>query len=66
MSSYTAVIRCKECGKVLAEINAYHEPKADWWVPQDFVTEEFGLSSIYCQDCLNGRSNTREDKNDNS
>ena len=56
MSSYTAVIKCKKCGKVLAEINAYHEPKPEWFVPQDFVTEEFGLSSIYCQDCLNGRA----------
>lgn len=54
MSSYTAIIKCKKCGKVLAEINAYHEPRADWFVPQDIMTEEFGLSSMYCQDCLNG------------
>ena len=54
MSSYTAIIKCKKCGKVLAEINAYHEPKANWFVPQDIMTEEFGLSSMYCQNCLNG------------
>lgn len=56
MSSHTAIIKCKECGKVLAEINAYHEPKANWFVPQDITTQEFCLSSMYCQDCLNGRS----------
>lgn len=55
MSSYTALIKCKECGRVLAEIKAYHEPRPDWFVPQDIETNEFGLSSIYCQDCLNGR-----------
>ena len=55
MSSYSAVIKCKECGKVLAEIKAYHEPRADWFVPQDIETEEFGLPARYCQDCLNGR-----------
>lgn len=53
MSSYTAIIKCKECGKVLAEINAYHEPRPDWLIPQDIFEEEFGLPSIYCQDCLN-------------
>lgn len=57
MSSYTAFIKCKKCGKVLAKINAYHEPRSDWFVPQDIVTEEFGLSSVYCQNCLNERSN---------
>lgn len=56
MGSYTAFIKCKNCGKVLAKINAYHEPRPNWFVPQDFVTEEFGLPSIYCQDCLNGRT----------
>lgn len=54
MSSYTAIIKCKKCGKVLAEINSYHKPRENWFVPQDIMTEEFGLSSIYCQDCLNG------------
>lgn len=54
MSSYTAIIKCVECGKVLAEINAYHKPSANWFVPQDIMTKEFGLSSRFCQDCLNG------------
>ena len=63
MSSYTAIIKCKKCGKVLAEINAYHEPKANWFVPQDIRTEEFGLSSMYCQDCLN-RITDAEQKGD--
>lgn len=58
MSSYTAIIKCKKCGRVLAEINAYHEPRANWFVPQDIMTEEFGLSSMYCQDCLNGNCST--------
>ena len=55
MSSYTAIIKCKKCRKVLAEINAYHEPKPDTFVPQDIVEEEFGLPAMYCQECLNGR-----------
>lgn len=54
MSSYTAIIKCKVCGKVLAEITACHKPRPNWFVPQDIMTEEFGLSSIYCQNCLNG------------
>ncbi len=56
MSNYTAIIKCKKCGKVLAEINAYHEPKANWFVPQDIMTQEFGLSSMFCQECLNGNT----------
>ena len=60
MSSYTAIIKCKACGKVLAEINAHHESKPNWFVPQDIVTEEFGLSPIYCQDCLDGRSSNND------
>ena len=60
MSSYTAIIRCKKCNRELARIEAYHEPKSDWFVPQDFVTEEFGISSSYCQDCLNGRSSNND------
>lgn len=56
MSNYIAIIKCKKCGKVLAEINAYHEPKANWFVPQDIMTQEFGLSSMFCQDCLNGNT----------
>lgn len=59
MSSYTAIIKCKDCGKVLAEINAYHKPRANWFVPQDIISEEFGLSSMYCQDCLNGITDMR-------
>lgn len=53
MSSYTAIIKCKECGKVLAKINAYHEPRPNWFVPQDIMVDEFSLPSRYCQDCLN-------------
>ena len=56
MSSYTAIIKCKKCGKVLAEINAHHEPKPDWFVQQDIMSQEFGLPDMFCQDCLNGRS----------
>ena len=52
MSSYTAIIKCKKCGKVLAEINAYHD-RPGFFVPQDIMAEEFGLSERYCQKCLN-------------
>jgi hypothetical protein len=54
MSSYTAIIKCGKCGKVLAKINAYHEPNPNRFVPQDIMTDEYSLSSMYCQDCLNG------------
>ena len=54
MSSHTALIKCEKCGKVLARIEAYHEPNINRFVPQDIMTEEFGLSSMYCQNCLNG------------
>ena len=57
MGSYTAIIKCKKCRKVLAEINAYHEPRPDCFVPQDIMTEEFGLSEMYCQKCLNCQQN---------
>lgn len=53
MSSYTAIIKCGKCGKVLAKINAHHESTTHF-VPQDIMTEEYSLSSMYCQDCLNG------------
>ena len=56
MSSYTAVIHCEKCGKELATIKAYHEPKANWFVPQDIEQRDFKISSMFCQDCLNGRS----------
>ena len=56
MSNYTAIIHCEKCGKVLAEINAYHEAKADWFMPQDIMSSVYKMDSIYCQDCLNGRS----------
>jgi len=62
MSNYTAIIHCEKCGKVLAEINAYHEPKADWFVPQDIISRDYKINSIYCQDCLNESG----DINDNS
>ena len=54
MSSYTAIIKCKKCGKVLAKIKAYHEPNINRFCPQDIMTEEFSLSSMFCQGCLNG------------
>lgn len=53
MSAYTAIIRCKTCGKELARIEAYHEAKPDVFVPQDIMEQEFGLPDIFCQDCLN-------------
>lgn len=56
MSSYTAIIHCDKCGKVLAEINAFHEPRADWFVPQDIVSTDLKISCSFCQDCLNGRN----------
>lgn len=60
MSSYTAIIHCEKCGKVLAEINAYHDSsRPDVFVPQDIMSRDYKMDSIYCQDCLNGRN---EDK----
>ena len=53
MGSHTAIITCKKCGKILATINAYHEPKPNMFVPQDILMEEFGISSRFCQNCLN-------------
>lgn len=55
MSSYTAIIHCDKCGKELATIRAKHEPRADWFVPQDITEEHFKFYSKFCQDCLNGR-----------
>jgi hypothetical protein len=60
MSSYTAIIKCKKCGKVLARINAHHEPGPNRFCPQDIMTEEFGLSSMFCHDCLNGTTNAEQ------
>lgn len=57
MSSYTAIIKCEKCGKILAEINAHHDGnRPDWFVPQDIMSQDFKLDSVFCQDCLNGRS----------
>lgn len=56
MSSYTAIIHCDKCGKVLTKIHAEHEPNPNWFVPQDIMDREFKISSIFCQDCLNGRN----------
>ncbi len=61
MSSYTAIIKCKKCGKVLAKINAHHESTTHF-VPQDIMSEEFGLPSMYCQDCLNGNTEQKGDE----
>ena len=56
MSSYKAIIRCDKCGKVLAEIEAYHEPSPDLFVPQDIALWQYGLPDRFCQDCLNKKS----------
>ena len=60
MSSYTAIIRCKKCNRELARIEAYHEPKSDWFVPQNITEQEFGLESMFCQACLNGKESDNE------
>ena len=59
MSSYTAIIKCKQCGKELATIHAYHD-EAGMFVPQDIMSKEFTISSMFCQDCLNGRSEKQQ------
>lgn len=56
MSDYTAIIRCEKCGKELAKINAYHEPRPDIFVPQDIALWQYGLPDRFCQDCLNGKN----------
>lgn len=56
MSSYTAIIHCEKCGRVLAEVKAYHDSRPDVFVPQDIMSRDYKIDSIYCQDCLNGRS----------
>lgn len=56
MSCYTAIIHCDKCCRVLATINAYHEPRADWFFPQDIISKDLKISSRFCQDCLNGRN----------
>ena len=53
MGSYTAIIKCAKCGRVLTEINSYHEPEPDVFVTQDIVAREFELSELFCQYCLN-------------
>ena len=55
MSSYTAIIHCEKCGRELASIEAYHEPDPLMFVPQDIMTQDFKISSMFCQDCLNER-----------
>lgn len=55
MGSYTAIIRCKKCGRELARVEAYHEPDPLIFVPQDIRMDEYGLDSIFCQVCLNKR-----------
>lgn len=59
MSSYTAIIKCNKCGRELAKIKAYHN-EAGMFVPQDIWEQEYKLSSIFCQECLNGRSKIDE------
>lgn len=61
MSDYTAIIHCEKCGNLLAIIKAYHEPKADHFVPQDIVSKDFALPSMFCQKCLNGKEGDSDD-----
>jgi len=55
MSAYTAEIYCEKCGKLLAKIEAYHEPQRGVFVPQDIMDKRYRIPSIFCQDCLNGK-----------
>ena len=55
MSSYTAIIHCVYCKRILAGINAKHENKHFDLIPQDIVTKEFYIDSMFCQNCLNKR-----------
>lgn len=63
MSEYTAIIKCDKCGKVLAEINAYHN-RPDMFVPQDIALWQYGLPARFCMDCLNGKNDAVTDPND--
>ena len=60
MSKYTAVIYCDECAKELVRIEAKDPPITE---PNVFVsqvhemTQEFKLSSMFCQECRNRRMN---------
>lgn len=54
MSSYTANIYCEKCGKLLTTIHAEHEAKEGWFVPQDIMSRDYKIDSIFCQKCLNG------------
>lgn len=60
MSNYTAIIVCDNCGKELAKINAYHN-RPDMFVPQDIMERDFKISSMFCQDCLNGKNDAVTD-----
>lgn len=55
MSQYTAELYCEKCGKLLAKIEAYHEPQYGVFVPQDIMEKKYRMPSMFCQDCLNGR-----------
>lgn len=55
MSRYTAEIYCEKCEKLLAKIEAYHEPQYGVFVPQDIMEKKYRMPSMFCQDCLNGR-----------
>ena len=61
MSSYTAQLCCERCGKLLAEVNAYHEPRAGVLVPQDFMERKYRLPSMFCQECLNRVEDERDE-----
>ena len=52
MSDYTAVIHCKKCNAELSRIRAYHD-RPGMFVPQDIMTKDFQIDSIFCQACLN-------------
>lgn len=54
MSSYTAIIHCENCKKVLATIEAYHKNQIDTFVPQDIMVKDYELPKLFCENCLNG------------
>lgn len=61
MSAYTAEIYCEKCGKLLAKIEAYHEPQYGVFVPQDIMVKQYRMPSMFCQKCLNRMEEDNED-----
>lgn len=60
MSDYTAVIHCKKCNAELSRIRACCD-KPGVFVPQDIMTKDFQIDSMFCQTCLN--ADPKEDVN---